>query len=623
MYDDNEMIVLNRFIGGWAMLWRAFLNDSWWFRNPLRLPQSAYYRPLQDLWLALNYHLFGPSPPGWHLAMIAIHLAAVWLVFRIAAELTRTRAAPFLAALLFGLIPIHAQAVAWPSAAPLPMSAAFELAALWCFIRRGPGGFQRRIAAPALFALALLSHESAVAFPLIAAAYVFLLGAERGGAPAGARGGGPPLLRGRIAAAARQSAPLWAEAAIYLGVRLLVLGFITRRNQANSLTIAEAILTLPGVLGRYALLLLAPWRAGPAHPVELASSVSSPHFYRPMLALAALAATAVLALRRHPHRRLYLFCAALALVALLPVMDLRALAEQALVEDRYLYLPSAGWCLFVGDAMAGLAMAGVAAETAAVAGAGALAALYAVFLFHAEGFWHDEIALFSRCVESSPRSVLCHGRLGMALKGRGDVAGAERELALAARLDPRDGTNLFNLGILYAETGRLSEAADKLAAALSLLPDAPAEAYVELARVADRAGKPGQADAALSEAARLPGGADAADLGRGEIMMRHRDFAAAEKILRGLVARSPESVRGWAMLGSVRAAGNDLPGAQDAYRRALELDPEDVNLRFLYALTLHRMGRDDEALAECARILEAAPHNRAAQALAARIRRNR
>ncbi len=105
------------------------------FAIRIKLPQSAYYRPLQDVWLWLNYHMFGFAPAGWHLTMIAVHLIAVWLVFRIARELTDSRWTPIIAATLFGVLPIHAQAVVWPTAIPLPMSAVFMLAAFLCFIR--------------------------------------------------------------------------------------------------------------------------------------------------------------------------------------------------------------------------------------------------------------------------------------------------------------------------------------------------------------------------------------------------------------------------------------------------------------------------------------------------------
>ena len=88
VFDDHEMIVINRYLGQWSFLWKSLVNDSWWFRDPLHLPQSSYYRPLQDIWLGIHYQLFGLVPGGWHATMIALHLAAVWMAFKIASRLT-------------------------------------------------------------------------------------------------------------------------------------------------------------------------------------------------------------------------------------------------------------------------------------------------------------------------------------------------------------------------------------------------------------------------------------------------------------------------------------------------------------------------------------------------------
>lgn len=286
VYDDHEMIVLNRYIGDWAMVWRSFINDSWWFRNPLNLPQSAYYRPLQDVWLAANYHLFGYAPPGWHLAIVAVHLIAVSLVFKIAREITDSRWTPIIAAMLFGVLPIHAQAVVWPTAIPLPMSAVFELAAFLFFIRRERDRRASNILAPLLYAMALLSHESAAVFPVIVVAYVVLL--APGSASGESTGAVAVSWRKRFVRAALETAPFFIELAVYLAIRLWVLGFISRLNITNSMTRTQEWLTMPSVLGTYALLLVAPWRAGPAHPVELISSAASREFYLPLLALIGL-----------------------------------------------------------------------------------------------------------------------------------------------------------------------------------------------------------------------------------------------------------------------------------------------------------------------------------------------
>jgi len=37
----------------------------------------------RGIWFRINYHLFGFNPTGWHVAMVALHLLAVWLAFKI------------------------------------------------------------------------------------------------------------------------------------------------------------------------------------------------------------------------------------------------------------------------------------------------------------------------------------------------------------------------------------------------------------------------------------------------------------------------------------------------------------------------------------------------------------
>ena len=317
VYDDNEMIVINRSIGDWAMVWRSFVNDSWWFRNPNKLPQSAYYRPLQDVWLWLNYQLFGLAPAGWHLMMIAVHLIAVWLLFRIARELTDTRWTPIIAATLFGVLPIHAQAVVWPTAIPLPMSAVFMLAGFLCFIRGERDTRAGKIFAPLFYAMALLSHESAAAFPLIVMSYVVLL--ERDSKGRRRSHGESALLRAVIAAG-----PFFIELAIYLVIRFLVLGFLSRLNLTSTMTRSQELLTIPSVLGTYALLLIEPWRAAPVHPVDIVSSALSSAFYLPLLALMAFLGAAIFALWNDRRRWLYVFCAVWIAVSIAPVLNLRA-----------------------------------------------------------------------------------------------------------------------------------------------------------------------------------------------------------------------------------------------------------------------------------------------------------
>jgi len=569
VYDDNEMILINRSIGDSAMVWRSFVNDSWWFRNPLKLPQSAYYRPLQDVWLSLNYHLFGFAPPGWHLMIVAMHLIAVWLVFRIARELTDSRWTPIIAATLFGVLPIHAQAVVWPTAIPLPMSAVFVLAAFLCFIRSERDKRLSKILAPLFYAMALLSHESAVAFPLIVVAYVVLV--EPVSVSVGSASAAIVSWRDRIVRAGIAAVPFFIELAIYLVIRFLVLGFLSRLNLTSSMTRAQEFLTIPSVLGTYALMLIEPWRAAPVHPVEIVTSAASRAFYLPLLALIGLFGAAVFALWNDRWRMLYLFCAVWMAVSIAPALNLRAFTPIALVEDRYLYMASVAWCIAIAElAVSFLSRVepsgGLLAATTAI-----VTVVCAVILFHVESFWHDEYALFSTCVEQSPRSSLCHDRLGVALIDRGDVNGAEQQFQLAYDIAPDSGVNLYHLGSVHVRMHRIDEAMSELKRALLILTDAPASAYIEYAKLADSVGKSAERDEALRHAEGLPGGPKAVELAHAELMITHGDFTSAENSMRAAIARDPGDASYWTMLGVSLSRQGRNDEALQAYQQSLRL----------------------------------------------------
>jgi Flp pilus assembly protein TadD len=564
VFDDHEMVVANRFIGQWSFLWKSLINDSWWFRDPAHLPQSSYYRPLQDIWLALNYHLFGLAPFGWHLTMVLLHVLVVLLVFRVAERLAQSYWAALTTALLFGLLPIHAEAVIWPAAIPEPLAAAFELAAFNSYLARRtrPGSWNRRqIGSATWFALALLSHESAITFPLLVIGYRFCFGApgtggeEETGEPPCAESTGSaarvPSLR-RLIDGLAEAVPYLAVAAVYLVLRFAVLGFITRRNPGNHLSVAAAIAVLPSVAAAYLALLLAPWAAGPSHRLAAVPSVGSPLFLLPTAAVVLLLLAAWSIISRTRRASLYYFCLLWIAITLAPIFNIRALFAQALVQDRYLYLPSFGWCLIVGDVVVRAAQqprrAGLVTTATAL-----LAASYAVALWRVQRFWHDEVALFTECVARYPGSAIYHNRLGLALEARGDLDGAVAELGSSLKLDPTDGATEYDLGLVHLRMGDTAKGATELRNGLARLPDAPASAWIDLARVQDSLGDESAREAALASASRTPGGLAAVALFRAQAAVERGDGAAAETLLRPALAEHPDDPRILTAMGSAMA----------------------------------------------------------------------
>lgn len=209
----------------WPVLATSFLADDYAYLDAIRTATGPavvvqplaerYFRPVVVLVYYLNYHLAGLTPWPYHLSVLAVHVAAACLVYRLARRVWPDDRpwGPALAGLLFVAFAGHSEAVTWIGGMADPLVTAFVLAALLLVLRwMEEGRAAWLVGSWAAFALALLSKESAVIYPALALVCGELL------RPAG------PLRQaiGRYAAA--MSVPILLIAAI-LVVRTLVLGF--------------------------------------------------------------------------------------------------------------------------------------------------------------------------------------------------------------------------------------------------------------------------------------------------------------------------------------------------------------------------------------------------------------
>jgi protein O-mannosyl-transferase len=458
MFDDWDEFLNNTYIHSWSFVWKSFRYDSWWFRNPEALPQSVYYRPLQNVWFAANTLFFGTHPAPWHLATVVLHVVAVALCFRVAQLLTRNVAAGLLTAAIFAVMPAHVDGVVWASAIPEPLSTVFELGAMVFLIGRKPGWSRGLFISAILYACAILSHESAILFPLMVFAYVFLFEANQVGT------------RPRILSALRVCAPFAVVVIAYMCARVNALGldFLFgpqySANYSTGPTIVRAVvvskphyspsqivMTLPVVLIAYLAVLALPGLAGPAHAVEWITH-PEPLVFLSAASLVILAAAAFVFAWRSTNRRIYLFCAVWSLITVAPALNLNAL--WTLVEDRYLYAPSFGWSLAVAVAVSEIAASGSLARKAVGAAMAVLLALYAVSTMQIEHYWHDDVTYFQRCVEIAPYHKSYRARLAQAMNGAGDLEGALRALQRGTTLDPGDAESHLKLARQYQMLGR-------------------------------------------------------------------------------------------------------------------------------------------------------------------------
>jgi tetratricopeptide (TPR) repeat protein len=163
-----------------------------------------------------------------------------------------------------------------------------------------------------------------------------------------------------------------------------------------------------------------------------------------------------------------------------PGLNLRTLNPIETIQDRFLFMSSVAWCIFLGDYASGfLAARGVRARMAAAA----LALGYFACLWRAEHLWHDELTYFRTCVANYPQSWVCRTNLGLELWHTGDLKSAERQLEAAARIRPHDGIILGDLASLHVKMDKLDRAKDEFTREIEVWKDAPVAVYVELAEV--------------------------------------------------------------------------------------------------------------------------------------------
>ena len=179
--------------------------------------------------------------------------------------------------------------------------------------------------------------------------------------------------------------------------------------------------------GAYSRQLLAPpHRALSVEPDlrhDLVARAASPEFVIPVLLLVALTIL-VWIYRRRINSEMWV-ALALLFAPLVPVLNLKVFHHEYIIQDRYLYLPTIGFCYGVA-----LLIARLAARSRAVLAsvlAGAILVSFGASTILQNRVWHDAVALWQRALAYAPHYWSAHYNLGLAYLERRDYE-ARQEL---------------------------------------------------------------------------------------------------------------------------------------------------------------------------------------------------
>ncbi len=533
---------------------------------------SNYFRPVMTFGFLLCYKLFGFAPFPFHLVSVLLNAAVVCVLFFVTLRMYRDRAVAFAAAALFALHPIHSESVAWIAAVTELQVAFFSLLTFWFFLNLREGqGLRRELTQLSMvvsFILALLSKEQALTLPALATVYEHFYSPDREQTTRSQK-----FVRYRV---------LWLLAIFYVPLRIHALRDFAPHSRG--MPVYEILLSGIALAGQYLGKMFWPLRLNAFYVFDRSVSLLD---WRVLAGIGALILCTVLFVVLWKQSRLASFGVVWFLVTLIPVLNAAWMADNVFTE-RYLYLPSVGFCWIVAFGLCRLWLAASSRGPVwrnALAGAlVALAIVSAVRIILRNGDWRNDYVFFSRTLAASPRANPVRMNLALAYRDRGDLGAAERELREVLRSDSDNHKALNDLGGICIQEGRNVEAMTLLLRVIRLRPF-DVGGHVNL----------------------------------GIVYMNLGLLEKAEVQFRAAVALAPMEGSGYLLLGTTEWRNGQHGPAEDTLKRGVAVNPYDSNLRLALAGIYEQTGRASEATREYESILRIDPGNQEAARLWQRL----
>lgn len=300
------------------------------------------YRPVTALSFFIDYQLFR-GRTFWHnLSNLFYHFIAVILVLFLARRLTRAADTALVAALIFAVHPIQAEAVDNIGYRSDLLVTIFGLLLLFCHERwrdmRGPAG-KWLLAAAACLGAALFSKESALVLPFVVVIYDFFF---------------LPLSSG-VTNKSRKIFSYAAYAAVmasYLFVYFIVFPSAHYpRLISDGYNGSEKLLISMTVFSEYLRVLFFPLTVKILPPLHT-PLVTPGNSFSLALTSGWVVSAVYLAVRIFPRNRLVTFCVLWFLVTFLPASNIIALPNP--LAYRFLYLPMVGFAIAAAMGMKAL-----------------------------------------------------------------------------------------------------------------------------------------------------------------------------------------------------------------------------------------------------------------------------
>ena len=595
VYDDSKQVVNNPYLQNFHHLKEIFTTPVWSFLGG-DYPRN-YYRPLMSFGYLLCRQFLGHGPLAFHLVNLVLNLLVVLLLFLVTWRMFNDRRLAFVAAGLFAVHPVHSESVAWIAAITDIELALFYLLTFWFFLGLSKASGRRLIlgelSMAVSFALALLAKEPAVTLVVLATLYEHSCREDRKETSVGIK--------------LSRYGPLWLLLLVYLIVRTHFVGGLVSRSQFPDMGPDEVIFSALALAGQYVWKFFWPAKLCAFYAFHTSTSPFDPRVIGGAVALMVLAFLIAFFWNRV---RLVSFGLLFFFLNLAPVLNAPWMAANVFTE-RYLYLPSVGFCWVLGWAGTTLwrttTRHSVIWRGIMVASVLAIAALCTLRIIRRNRDWHDDERLYKATLALQPDAYIIHINLAAIYLDRDDFKNAEQELRAADRVAPDYPLILNNFGLLNLKLKRYDDALGYLIRSIMKNPN-ESQPHLYLAQVYEQTGQADYAEKECQTAIKLSPLSQRAHTGLGEFYFDQGRLLEAERQFQESL-QAAKTPNGYWGLGLVYWREGRYAEAEHAFQEAEALVPSSGRAHIMLGLLYTDTKRNREALRELQTGLKSEPTN--------------
>jgi protein O-mannosyl-transferase len=604
VYDDEQQILQNPYVKSWHYLPQIFSTTVWSFVGAAGT--TNYYRPLMTFTFLALWQIFKDLPFGFHLFNVTLNAAVVVLVFVAGRQLFQDRRVGWIAAALFAIHPVHTEVVDWIAAVPELEVTLFVLLTFWLFTQLDKASWKLHLATVASFALAVLCKEPALMFAPLAIAFEHFVR--------------PDNRDTSLVTKLRRYTPLCAVGAAYLLLRVALFGKLAPVLQHPKLTWPQAIYSGFALVAGYTKYLFWPAPLSAFHVFHPSVSPwEMPVILGIFVVLISIALIVYLS-KRVPAAA---FCIFWMGVTIAPVLNARWMATNVFTE-RYLYLPSVGFCWLVAWYAVRLWDRSSASPVAwprklLVAAAAVIAVLSVSSVARRNRIWRDDMTLYSRTLQTNSDAAIIRSNLAGFYFENGDLARAEQEWVAALAEKPDNVVTMNALGELYTQQGRYAEAENMLKRAINDKPLYGSPHY-NYGILLQKTGRMPEALTELGRAVNLSPLSAPAHRWYGEALLQNDQLDLAESQLKQSL-QLEDSFTTLQDLAGLYLRMRRISDAEVTLRRLISEHPYDSQSHFQLGKILEDAGKKEEARHEYQAGLTTDPANAEARQALQRLER--